>query len=117
MREIWLDAQLPPALAPWLQKNFGVTAFSLRDLGLRDASDVQIFNDAKKRGCILISKDSDFVGLIQRNGPPPQLMWLTCGNVTNSNLKSIFSAVFNPALELLAAGEAIVEIGSPARAD
>jgi predicted nuclease of predicted toxin-antitoxin system len=59
----------------------------------------------------LISKDSDFVGLVQRFGPPPQLIWVTCGNVTNSNLKAIFSAVFNQALNLLGAGEAIVEIG------
>jgi predicted nuclease of predicted toxin-antitoxin system len=111
-REIWLDAQLPPALAPWLQQNFGVTAFPLRDLGLRDAGDVDIFNDAKKCGCVLVSKDSDFIGLVQRFGPPPQLIWVTCGNVTNSNLKAIFSAAFNDALDLLASGEAIVEIGS-----
>jgi predicted nuclease of predicted toxin-antitoxin system len=111
MREIWLDAQLPPALAPWLQENYGVTAFALRELGLRNADDAQIFNEAKKRGCVLISKDSDFVGLVQRFGPPPQLIWLTCGNVTNSNLKAIFSAVFSQALDLTSGGEAIVEIG------
>jgi predicted nuclease of predicted toxin-antitoxin system len=114
--EIWLDAQLPPALAPWLQQNFGVTAFSLRNLGLRDASDAEIFNEAKKRCGVLISKDSDFVSLVQRFGPPPQLIWVTCGNVTNANLKAIFSAVFGQAQDLLAAGEAIVEIGSPPKA-
>jgi predicted nuclease of predicted toxin-antitoxin system len=51
------------------------------------------------------------VGLVQRIGPPPQLIWVTCGNVTNSNLKAIFSAVFSQALDLLASDEAIVEIG------
>lgn len=116
MREIWLDAQLPPALALWLRESYGVRALSMRELGLRDADDVQIFNEAKKRGCVLISKDSDFVDLVQRLGPPPQLIWVTCGNVTNANLKEIFSAVFKQALDLLAGGETIVEIGRPRKA-
>ena len=112
-QEVWLDAQLPPALALWLRENYSLQAFSLRELGLRDEDDAVIFNEAKKRGCILISKDSDFVDLVQRLGPPPQLIWVTCGNVTNANLKAIFSAVFRQALNLLAGGEAIVEIGPP----
>jgi predicted nuclease of predicted toxin-antitoxin system len=83
---------------------------SLAGIGAKKRG-VVIFDEAKKRGCVLISKDSDFVGLVQRFGPPPQLIWVTCGNVTNSKLKAIFSAVFYQALDLLAAGEAIVEIG------
>ena len=113
--EVWVDAQLPPALALWLRENYGVQAFSLRELGLRDEDDSVIFNEAKKRGCILISKDSDFVDYVQRLGPPPQLIWVTCGNVTNANLKAIFSAVFEQALNMLASGEAIVEIGHPGK--
>jgi predicted nuclease of predicted toxin-antitoxin system len=38
----WVDAQLPPALAQWLRESFGVKAFSLRELGLRDAEDIEI---------------------------------------------------------------------------
>jgi predicted nuclease of predicted toxin-antitoxin system len=41
--KIWIDAQLPPTLAIWLRETFQVEAFSLRDLGLRDARDVEIF--------------------------------------------------------------------------
>jgi predicted nuclease of predicted toxin-antitoxin system len=51
------------------------------------------------------------VDLVQRFGPPPQLIWVTCGNVTNANLRTIFSKLFDRAMELLAGGEAIVEIG------
>ena len=109
--KVWVDAQLPPALAGWLQESYNLKALSLRELGLRDADDLVIFHEAKKRGAILISKDSDFVDLVQRFGPPPQLIWVTCGNVTNANLKAIFSAIFGRAMDLLAAGEAIVEIG------
>jgi predicted nuclease of predicted toxin-antitoxin system len=35
--KIWIDAQLPPALAIWLGETFQVEALSLRDLGLQDA--------------------------------------------------------------------------------
>jgi predicted nuclease of predicted toxin-antitoxin system len=39
----WLDAQLSPALAPWLAEQFGVEAHSVRQLGYRDAADRVIF--------------------------------------------------------------------------
>jgi predicted nuclease of predicted toxin-antitoxin system len=35
----WFDAQLSPQLAPWFAQRFGVTAYAVRDLGLRDATD------------------------------------------------------------------------------
>ena len=47
---LWIDAQLPPSLAPWLTETFGVQAQSMRFLGLRDADDVQIFELARQAG-------------------------------------------------------------------
>ncbi|MBR8838068.1 MAG: hypothetical protein DSM106950_29730 [Stigonema ocellatum SAG 48.90 = DSM 106950] len=49
--------------------------------------------------------------LVTRLGTPPQILWLTCGNVTNRNLRRIFTKTFPDALRLLQAGENIVEIG------
>lgn len=40
-----------------------------------------------------------------------QLLWVTCGNVTNRRLQDVFKKIFPDALALLAAGQAIVEIG------
>ncbi|MGC2631707.1 MAG: DUF5615 family PIN-like protein [Rhodomicrobium sp.] len=109
-RTVWVDAQLPPSLAPWLRERYNVSAFSLRELRLRDTEDIEIFKAARLQNALLISKDGDFVDLVQRLGTPPQLVWVTCGNVINANLKEIFSAVFADALNLLQAGEAVVEI-------
>jgi predicted nuclease of predicted toxin-antitoxin system len=39
--KFWVDAQLPPMLAEWLSTEYGVDAISLRDLGLRDAGDIE----------------------------------------------------------------------------
>lgn len=109
--KFWLDAQLPPLLAEWLSARFNVEAHALRTLGLRDAADAEIFHAAQQPGIVIISKDSDFVELVSRYGPPPQLIWVTCGNVTNRQLQIVFSNTFAESLELLAAGQAIVEVG------
>lgn len=109
--KFWIDAQLPPALAVWLAGQYGVEAFSLRDLGLRDATDNDIFDAARQTGLVVISKDSDFVDLVSRHGMPPQLLWVTCGNVTNKKLQAAFGKTFAEALAALSAGQPIVEIG------
>ena len=43
---ILVDAQLPPILASWLNNTFEVNAMALRDFGLRDAKDIEIFEAA-----------------------------------------------------------------------
>lgn len=60
---------------------------------------------------MLVSKDSDFIELILRRGIPPRLLWVTCGNLTNRRLRELFSSVFEQSVQLLQAGENIVEIG------
>lgn len=72
----WVDAQISPHFAPWLSARFGVPAFALRDLGLRDATDRQIFEAARSTGepIVVITKDRDFSDLVIRHGPPPQVL-------------------------------------------
>lgn len=63
---IWIDAHLSPATAVWITNTFGITAFALRDISLRDAEDPEIFEPAKAQAVIFITKDSDFVDLVDR---------------------------------------------------
>jgi predicted nuclease of predicted toxin-antitoxin system len=107
---IWVDAHLSPAIANWITSTFGVEAIALRDLGLRDAEDPEIFEGAKAQEVIVMTKDSDFVDLVERLGAPPQIIWLTCGNTSNAKLREILSETLPRALELLAAGETLIEI-------
>ena len=107
---IWVDAHLSPAIATWITTTFSITALALRDVGLRDAEDAEIFEAAKAQGVILMTKDSDFVDLVDRLGTPPQIIWLTCGNTSNARLREILSITLPEALEFLRAGEALVEI-------
>ncbi|MEH1832162.1 MAG: DUF5615 family PIN-like protein [Nostoc sp.] len=107
---IWVDAHLSPTIASWITITFGITALALRDVGPRDAEDPEIFEAARAKGIIFMTKDSDFADLVDCFGSPPQVIWLTCGNTSNARLKEILNSTLPEALELLRSGEALVEI-------
>jgi predicted nuclease of predicted toxin-antitoxin system len=67
----------------WLAKTFSVEAVALRDIGLRDASDQEIFSAAGQAGAAVITKDSDFAEQLYRLGAPPKIVWITCGGIVN----------------------------------
>ena len=76
---VWLDNQLSPALARWIAGQFDVVAQSIRELGLSRASDPEIFFAAREAGAVVVTKDQDFVRLLERHGSPPRVIWITCG--------------------------------------
>lgn len=110
--KIWIGAQLPPTLANWLSATFSLETAALRDLSLRDAQDIEIFEAARAKNAVIMTKDSDFIDLVCRLGTPPRILWLTCGNVTNRNLRQLLTATLPGALERLRQGEMIVEISN-----
>jgi predicted nuclease of predicted toxin-antitoxin system len=109
---LWLDSQLSPALAPWIQSTLGVETRALRDIGLRDATDEAIFQAARSAGATVMTKDSDFIKLHHHKGIPPHIIWLTCGNTSNSYLRTLLVTALPKALLLLEAGEGLVEISA-----
>lgn len=82
----------------------------VRDLGLREAEDPEIFNKARKARVVVFTKDEDFVDLVRRLGTPPQVLWLRCGNMPNARLWVVLTRAFSDAIELLRQGEPVVEI-------
>ena len=107
---IWIDAQMSPDIAAWITANFQITCSAVRDLGLRDASDREIFLAARDRSAIIMTKDSDFIQLQAELGPPPQVIWVTCGNTSNLRLREILASTLPTALNLLSSGENLVEL-------
>ncbi len=112
---IWIDAQLSPSLAKWITETLGIPAVAVRDMGLRDAKDLAIFMVARQAEAIVLTKDADFPHLLAQHGPPPKVLWLTCGNTSNQNLRHILRSTLTSAMDLLASGETIVEIAEPTR--
>jgi predicted nuclease of predicted toxin-antitoxin system len=82
----------------------------MRSLNLRDADDEVIFNRAKNEKAIIMSKDADFVKLLERFGPPPQVIWITAGNTSNSRMREILSKHFPTIIEMLNNGEPLIEV-------
>jgi predicted nuclease of predicted toxin-antitoxin system len=108
---IWIDAQLSPSLAAWINRTFdGIKAESVRAVGLRDALDQDIFKEAREQQVVVMSKDNDFISLIEEQGPPPKLIWITCGNTSNATMREILGHTLVKAKNLLEQGENIVEI-------
>lgn len=108
---IWLDAQLSPRLPTGIEEAFDVQCIHVRDLALRNAEDSEIFQKARDAGSVVMTKDEDFVRLVERNGPPPQVIWITSGNMSNAHFKSLLLKTFRDAILLIeGGGEALVEI-------
>ena len=108
--KFWLDAHLSPRIAVWLRSELSVDASTLKELGLRDAEDTEIFRAARESNAVIITKDVDFVDLQERLGPPPCIIWLTCGNTTNDFLKGILSKHIGSIRSLFEHGECLIEI-------
>lgn len=108
---LWVDAQLPPALADWLAE-WGVASRHVSQLGLLAASDVEIFAAARLARAVVVTKDEDFVRLLERDGPPPQVVWVTVGNTRNARLRELFERHWPTIREQLELGEALVELSA-----
>ena len=104
---LWIDAQVPPELAPWI---WGIEAHPLSALGMLHARDPEIYGAAREAGAVIMTKDSDFLQLQERLGSPPQVVWITCGNTSNSRLRHVLQTALPTAMKLLEQGEPLVEI-------
>ncbi len=98
---IIVDAQLSPHLAAWISKDLGFNSSSASFLGLLNSSDSEIFHFAREKNAVVMTKDSDFVSLLDRFGPPPKVIWVTCGNTSNLKMKKLLKSKLSKALELL----------------
>ena len=111
---LWLDAQFSPALANWVTAQFApIQAVPVRNLGLRNAADLEIFAQAIAAGAVVMTKYRDFLHLLLEQGPPPQVIWLRVGNSSNQALQAVLLRTLDQAITSLRDGEPWFEIRSP----
>ena len=77
---------------------------------MRSSKDPEISDAARESGVVVVTKDRDFRELLERLGSPPSVIWITCGNTSNTRLIEILQCALPSALELLEQGESLVEI-------
>jgi len=61
----------------------------VRNLGLAEAYDSEIWESASKNNYTIVSKDSDFHQKIFLHGHPPKVIWLLLGNCTTSAIENL----------------------------
>jgi predicted nuclease of predicted toxin-antitoxin system len=108
---LWLDNQLPPALAAWMRATLSLDCVPIRDPNLHRASDHETFMAARDAHVVVMTKDADFVGLVDQHGAPPQVVLVTCGNTSNARLRRLVETVWPTVLSMLERGEGLVELG------
>ncbi len=62
----------------------------VRQLGLEDKSDMEIWRFARMNGYTIVTFDADFHDLVTLYGHPPKVIWLKIGNTSTGNLIALF---------------------------
>ena len=88
-----VDNQLPPALARLIRTKFKADAAHVADLGLRDASDAELWGHASASGSVLISKDEDFANMALQT-LTAELVWVRIGNCRRAFLLDLFRRIW-----------------------
>lgn len=104
-----VDAQLPPLLAEELRRA-GCDAVAVREIGLRDAKDSEIWNYAISIGAAIVTKDEDFAERCIHSQESPAVIWVRIGNASNTALLARFMPNLSQALIKLSAGDRLIEI-------
>ena len=58
-------------------------------IGIDTATDREIWEYARQRRDVIVSKDSDFRQLALLFGPPPHVVWLRVGNVSTGVIEAL----------------------------
>ena len=106
--KIVVDQQLPPVLAIWLRSQ-GLDARHVRELGLRDRPDHEIWREALRHGSVVLSRDADFANFA-RQDVGGRLVWLRTGNCSNAVLIETFERQWPAILARIQAGERLIEV-------
>ena len=97
-------------LAGWVSAQ-GHEARHVRDLGLREASDQEIWEHALRSDAVIVTKDRDFAEWSLARRPAPATVWLRFGNINNTMLLLELSVAWARISASLEAGVQLVEAG------
>jgi len=61
----------------------------VRDLGLEQANDIEIWEFAKRENFVIATKDADFNDMSVMRGYPPYVVWLRTGNARVSQIEAM----------------------------
>lgn len=99
-----IDENLPVSLGAGCTQN----VFHATQLGKR-LSDSELWQEAIKRSCILVTKDTDFFERILLHGSPPKVVWMRTGNMRRKDIEQLFLKHW-PAINVLIQTADLIEV-------
>jgi predicted nuclease of predicted toxin-antitoxin system len=61
----------------------------VRELGLVNTEDVDIWDYARKNNYVIVTFDADFYDISLISGCPPKIVWLRTGNLTTAQIADL----------------------------
>jgi predicted nuclease of predicted toxin-antitoxin system len=104
-----VDNQLPNALCSFLTAQ-GHQSIHVLNLGMDEATDLEIWKYATHGDWIVVSKDDDFLHLANRAGDSGKLLWVRIGNCRKEKLLQTFEKELADVVRAFNEGNRIVEI-------
>lgn len=99
--KLLLDQNLSPRLKETLRDRYP-GSIHIKDIGLESADDLVVWEYARDRALMIVSKDSDFRQLSFAFGHPPKVIWIRRGNCSTLEIELLLrehydelSAFFN----------------------
>lgn len=91
--KLLFDENLSYKLAALLADSFP-DSIHVRDIGLKAADDIEVWNYAKTNELIIVSKDSDMHERSFILGYPPKIIWIRLGNCSTLDVESLLRREF-----------------------
>jgi predicted nuclease of predicted toxin-antitoxin system len=89
--KLLFDENLSPRL-PQLLADIFPNSIHVRDIGMKAANDSTIWDHAKNRDFIIVSKDADMHDLSLALGLPPKVIWIRLGNCSTRQVEGLLRA-------------------------
>ena len=86
--KLLFDNNLSPSLVRTFAAVFPASTHCT-DVGLCEASDLDVWTFARDNGFTLVTKDSDFNALLTLRGFPPRVIWIRRGNCSTKEIEDI----------------------------
>src|SRR5260370_41597901 len=96
-------------MARLLREN-GYDAFAVRDIGLREANDAEIWRYAVQHQAAIITKDEDFAERCLYSRDEPVIIWLRIGNTSNQALLGWFVLLWPAIMRRIELGDRLIEV-------
>jgi predicted nuclease of predicted toxin-antitoxin system len=104
-----VDANLPPALARWLESE-GHEAQHVSDLGMERSPDREIWARARELEACVVTKDEDFILLQALDRAGPAIVWIRIGNAVRSVLLRRLPLLWPAVISSIERGEKVIEV-------